>query len=63
MWFEFCNINLSIPLFFPTLKFLLHVPFRSDAVAQGRKILSTVKECGMNRFNDSKVFNHEMIRK
>jgi len=27
---------------------------RSDAVAQGRKILSTVEECGVNRFNDPK---------
>ena len=40
----------------------LHVLLSSDAVAQGRKILSTVEECGINRFNDPKVFNHKMIR-
>ena len=44
------------------LNFLYHVLLRSDAVVQGRKILSTVEECGINRFNDPKVFNHKMIR-
>ena len=52
------NVQLMI-----IVNFHQHVPFRSDAVAQGRKILSAVEECGMNRFNDPKVFDYGIIGK
>ena len=41
----------------------LYIPFRPDAVAQGRKILSVVEECGINRFNNPKVCPCRSIEK